>query len=115
MLIVRTQQMNVLLAHRRLEKALRHARKFFPGKCTALGTVGLEVTVRSALDRAAYHGFTSLRDALQFVDLVLVFGPGFDDHLPWAREILENRSGERAHFRCTRLYLGALRCLRRNA
>lgn len=115
MLIIRTQQINALLAHQKLQTMLRHVRKFFPAKCSAFEPGDLELTIRSALERAEYHGFTSLRDALQFVDLVIVFGLGFDYRLPWAREILGGQSVERPHFRCTRLYLRALRYLRRNA
>ena len=112
MLTIRSQQMDAILQEQRVEKALRHVCEFFPAECSQLGQDKLEKTVRSALERAASYGFHHLRDALQFLDLVCVFGPDFERNLPWAREILEERSAERPHFRATRLYQRALATLR---
>ncbi len=107
--------MRVLLERQRLQAALRHAREYFPDECSRLGPEELERAVRDALKRAGSYGLESLRDALQFVDLTLVLGPEFDSALPWAREILAERSGAASRFRSARLYLGAQRHLRRNA
>jgi len=53
-----------------------------------------------------------MRDALQFLDLVLVLGADFDDRLPWAREILREETGSGVRFKSVRLYMGAMRHLR---
>ncbi len=115
MLIIRARQMEVMLEQQRLEVVLQHAQKFFPNQCSTLQPEGLERTVLSAMKRARANGFSAMRDMLQFVDLVLLLGSDFDSTLPWARKILEDRSGEKAHSRSTRLYLRALRHLRRNS
>lgn len=115
MLIIRDSQMEVMLERQRLEVVLQHAHKFFPNECSMLQPEGLERTVLSAMKRARVYGFSAMHDMLQFVDLVLILGANFDSTLPWAHKILEDRSGEQAHSRSTRLYLRALRHLRRNS
>jgi hypothetical protein len=112
MLTIRREQMEALLAHQRLSMAVTHARKFFPEQCAQLQSEELWQTARSAMKRADSYGLTAMRDALQFLDLAIALGPDFDS-LPWAREILEDRSGTGARFRSTRLYMRAVRHLRR--
>jgi hypothetical protein len=80
--------MQVLVEQQRLELVLRHMLKFVPNDCSNVKPQGS----RSSLERANHYGLTSLRDSLQFVDLVLTLGPDFDSNLLWAREILEYRS-----------------------
>ncbi|HEY3838379.1 MAG TPA: hypothetical protein VGL72_17490 [Bryobacteraceae bacterium] len=114
MLTIRSEQMQALAAQQRLAMALRHVRQFFPSECAKLPPESLENTVRRAMARATHYGFTSLRDSLQFVDLAILFGPDFDQNFPWARDILDNDSGERACFRSARLYRRAQQHLRMN-
>ena len=111
-LVIRREQMNALLAHRRLVRAVDHARKCFPEQCAKLTADELRRTARSALSRAGAYGMTSMRDALQFLDLMLVLGADFDERLPWAREILEEQTGRGARLKSTRLYMSAMRHLR---
>ena len=104
--------MDALLAHQRLSMAVTHARKFFPEQCAQLQPEELWQTARSAMKRADSYGLTSMREALQFLDLAIALGADFDSRLPWAREILEDRSGTGSRSRSTRLYLRAVRHLR---
>jgi hypothetical protein len=112
MLTIRQEQMDALLAQRRLSMVVTHAHKFFPEQCAQLRPEELQQTAQSAMKRAASYGLTPMRDVLQFLDLVMVLGADFDSRLPWAREILEDRSGTGSRFRSTRLYLRAVRHLR---
>ncbi len=50
--------------------------------------------VRSAVDKAAGYGMPSARDAFKVAVLMMVFGASFDRDQPWARRILEERSGK---------------------
>jgi len=112
MLTIRREQMDALLAYQRLSMAVTHAGKCFPEQCARLQPEDLWQTAQSAMRRAASYGLTSMRDALQFLDLAMALGPDFDSRLPWARQILEDRSGTGSRFRSTRLYLREVRHLR---
>lgn len=50
--------------------------------------------VRAAIDKATGYGMPAARDAFKMAVLMLVFGASFDREEPWARQILEARSGE---------------------
>lgn len=115
MLTIRREQMEVLLEQRRIQLLVSHARQFFPEKSATVTRPDLEDTARSAIKRARSYGLTSVRDAMQFLDLMFVLGPDFDVKLPWANEILSDRSSESTRFRSTRLYLKAVRHLRSQA
>lgn len=91
MLVVRNEQMAVLsrLAWAAfIERMERHLRESFPDVCTQLDERGLRTVIRESLEAAQCHGLTTERDFCRYLNLVFVFGRGFDRDQSWAREIL---------------------------
>jgi hypothetical protein len=68
-----------------------HARACFPRRCANIGADALPAHVEDGMRRAAAHGLTLERDIGAYVDLTIVFGPGFehDSHCPWASLLTE--------------------------
>jgi hypothetical protein len=70
-------------------KLADHLRRFFPGRCDALGDA-LPGFIDHGLERARHHGLTSERDVCKYVGLMCVLGRDFDTApgMEWARELL---------------------------
>lgn len=67
-------------------------RACFPRRCAALGAEALPGCVEGGMRRAAAHGLTLERDVGAYVELMSVFGPGFehDSRFPWASLLTES-------------------------
>ena len=71
-----------------VRRAVEHLRQFFPQLLQRAGEERAAQVVRSTLARAGEYGLRSEQDVCVFLDLVVVFGPDFDQKLAWARELL---------------------------
>lgn len=97
--VIREQQME---AFRRASRAafedemVAHSRNFSPRLCEVIGEEQLRVALRRAIDRADRYGFTCRGPIRLFIELMFLFGSGFDTdaQYPWAREILHGSGDE---------------------
>jgi hypothetical protein len=117
MLVIRDAQMAAFdAAHaRRLRRSLElHARRCFPRQCEALGDDGLAVRVEGARLEAIGEGLASERGVFCWLDLTLVFGPGFADDpaLPWVRPLLRDTASQPEALRVEGLFRAARTWLR---
>lgn len=109
MLVLRNAQLAALgaSAQRRFEeRLLAHLERFFPHLCAQLGEAGLRQLCQDGIARARTYGLRSERDLCKYINLILVFGPGFDREQPWAAEILELNSAPGQ--RMEKIYAAAL-------
>ncbi len=74
-------------------RALKHLRDDLPGPTTAMTDDQLRQVIRTGLGQARSHGLLSEREAVGFIDAVVLLGPGFEDapENGWARQILKDR------------------------
>jgi hypothetical protein len=85
-----------------VRRVYRHLCEHFPEECAAAGEQAVRADVRFGIERAESYGLESEVDLVQFIDVQMVFGRGFDTdpRCPWAREILESTTfvdpGDRA-------------------
>jgi hypothetical protein len=96
-MIVRRSQLDTFAAQSARQfknDLLGHIRRCFPRDYSRLGDSRARAFVDAGVDRARHHGFVSKKEICGLVDLMLIFGPQFDDdsRIPWARAILNNRS-----------------------
>jgi hypothetical protein len=72
------------------DEMLKHCAEFSPRLSAILGCNQLRVVVRSAIRRAAGHGFTFKGPVRLFIELCFLLGSGFDIDIqyPWASECL---------------------------
>ena len=72
------------------EWMVRHLNHCFPRRSAIAGDAAIRRMIRSGVKRAATHGMTARRNVCKYIDLMMVFGNGFDtdEGLPWARSIL---------------------------
>jgi len=71
------------------DRVAAHVQRCFARRWSALQEDGVRGLIRRGVERAAAHGIVAERDVCLFIDLMLVFGAGFDREQAWAREILE--------------------------
>jgi len=101
MLKIRTEQVN------EFERAdapyfetrlIAHLKEAFPKHCGFLGEAGVAETARYGIAKAAEYGFTRQAGAKLYADLLLLVGRGFDTdlQLPWAAEVLNEKTDEAA-------------------
>jgi hypothetical protein len=112
MLTIRNQQLSVFAEALRREfraRLAKHAERFFPEPCAALGKAGVAEVCEEAIGRAGTYGITAERDVAKFLSLMLIFGRRFDEDasLPWAGATLR-QDGIGPTLRINRLYLAAL-------
>jgi hypothetical protein len=117
MFVIRNPQLDALgrAAYEDFVSRMRvHLRKFFPEQCDALGETKIGQLIEFGVKRAREYGFEAEREACKYIDLMCVFGHGFDrdGRLPWARQILESRFPPNPEERMRRLHAVALEALR---
>ena len=97
------------------EVLVAHVRACFPGPCAALGAHALPGHVEDGMRRASAHGLTLERDIGAYVELMIVFGPGFehDSRFPWSSPLTE-ATGLDPSARLQAAFAGALAALSRN-
>ena len=94
-MVIRMKQMEVLSAtafETFKARVAAHIRKCFPQHYAALGVQLTRLLVDLGVASARRHGFQGQKDICGFIDLMLIFGPDFDNDrgLPWCRAILED-------------------------
>src|ERR1700722_5635023 len=67
---------------------VNHLSRCFPAECSVLGEKRLHETIRYGIERARGYEITASREVCTYIDLMIVFGPDFDQELPWAASIL---------------------------
>ena len=88
MLQLRPVQMEILGRVTLKSGLLAHAHAVAPDVCAAVTSDELEAVVTYCMDRCAYYGIARPYDAARYLNLMLVFGPAFDEREDWAVEAL---------------------------
>ena len=96
-MIIRREQMRVFEQVMQTgfeERMLARIREFFPKHPVMLGEEQLLLLVRLAVEKARRHTLITERNVALFLDLMCLLGSGFDadPQMPWAAEILADRS-----------------------
>ena len=109
MLTIRKEQMAVFREPALNDYAKRmvvHLNETFPEKCEALGDAKIRETVKYGIQRSASYGITTEGDVRRYIDLMVMFGPDFDQdpELPWAGSILGNQAIINPTTKINRLY-----------
>ncbi len=97
MLTISTEQIEAFEqdALRRFEdEMIVHSQSFSPALSKVLGEEQLRVAVHSAIERADGYGFTNRGSIRLFIELMFLFGSGFDTdpQYPWIANILQESS-----------------------
>jgi hypothetical protein len=97
--VIREQQMEAFRRARSAafeDEMVAHSRDFSPRLCEVIGEEQLRVALRRAIDRADRYGLTCRGPIRLFIELMFLFGSGFDAdaQYPWAREILHGSGDE---------------------
>lgn len=97
MLTIRREQMDAFeaAAVRDFERRmLAHVKEHLPKHHAVLGEEILRRVIRYGIGRAEAHGFTAESDVCLYITLMLMLGSRFDEdpQLPWAEEILQDKS-----------------------
>jgi hypothetical protein len=73
---------------------VEYLHKILPDICAAMTPEHVVQSVDHAMAMCKFYGFTREIDVLRYLNLMYVFGFGFDRDpgLPWARRILNDRS-----------------------
>jgi hypothetical protein len=87
-------------------RMLIHLRKFFPERCEALGEENCSELIEYGVRRAAAHGFTSERNVCKYLDLMMCFGPDFDENpeLKWPGPILGDETLKNPNYKMQLLF-----------
>lgn len=97
MLVIRKTQMEALKKAADVsfeEKILIHLNQFFPDAFAAMESSGALQMIRHGIRSAKHHGFKSERNVCKYIDVMVVFGPHFDQSpkFPWAAKILSDNN-----------------------
>jgi hypothetical protein len=97
MLTIRREQIETLNAdlRRRFEtRMVAHVNQFFRQRCELLGEGGVREWIVAGIERAAGYGIKAEVDVCRYIDVMFVFGRGFDTdpRYPWAARILNARA-----------------------
>lgn len=97
MLTIRKEQMAVFrepAINDYVKRTVVHLNERFREQCEALGEAKVRETVKYGVQRSASYGVTTEGDVRRYIDLMLMFGPDFDQdpELPWAASILNNKA-----------------------
>ena len=109
MLQIRKEQIEVFdeVAVKSFEdQILKHLREYFPKHCEPLAEEEIRRIIRYGAERARGHGFTYIRSINLYLNLMFLLGSHFDTdlQLPWAAELIADRSIAHETPRIDRLY-----------
>jgi hypothetical protein len=87
-------------------RMVRHLTKCFPEKFGRWGEAKVRQVIRLVVSRPSAHQITAQRDVCKFIDLMIVFGPRFDEDpaLGWPQSVLSDRSLREPTVKMERLY-----------
>lgn len=88
MLLIRAEQMAVLMHHSMRDRLFAHAREIAPKMCAPMSAGELRDVVDYCPGRCRHYGITRDYDVLRYLNLMLVFGFTFDADQPWAAQAL---------------------------
>jgi hypothetical protein len=88
------------------DEMVQHLVQFAPGNARVIGESGIRTVVQLGLKRARGYGFTYRGPLRFYLESMISFGSYFDTdpQLPWAAEILNDRSSADEMQRAGRLY-----------
>lgn len=97
MLVIRKEQRKKLskyMADSFEDKLLLHFKEFFPKHFKMLGKETMQNTIHHGVQVAAAYDVSSRREVCYYISMMLMFGSDFDrdPQLPWAAELLNDRS-----------------------
>lgn len=80
------------------DQMVAHSHAFTPRLCEILGDEQLRLALRQAMARAAAYGFTLRGPVRLCIEMMFLFGSGFDSdpQYPWAASILSSDAGQMA-------------------
>ena len=90
-LTIRQSQMDIFAKAARerfVSEMVVHVKTYFPSQYAKLGDAGLRNTLTETVLKAKTYGFSSKRDICKFINVTMMFGPGFDRSLPLFPTIL---------------------------
>lgn len=107
MLVIRQAQMDVFkeAALASFENEMvAHSQEFSPKLCKVIGEERVRLVVRNGITRAGGYGFTNRGPIRLYIEMMFLFGSGFDSdpQYPWAGSILRDSTEQMA--RAERLY-----------
>jgi hypothetical protein len=93
------------------DRMLLYLNRSFPTQCAALGESNTRKAIQYGLERAASYGMSAEPVAAQYIYLMFVLGPDYDQdaRLPWVRPILSEQGKLRPDEKLARLYQEAMR------
>jgi hypothetical protein len=111
-MIVRNEQLREFekAARAAFEQELcRHMEQFSPGQAEALGPERLRVVVVEGIKRADNYGFTNRGPVRFYLEMMFLFGSGFDTdpQYPWAAAMLNDAATQHQMQLATRLHEAA--------
>lgn len=88
------------------DRMIVHIRKFFPDHFAALQEENTRQLIDYGIERAAIHGIVNECDVCKFTDLMIGFGPGFDEDpkCAWAAQILGDTATSNPSEKVDKLY-----------
>ena len=109
MLTIRKMQMDALesAAIRAFEdRTFQHLQKYFPGHCTLLGEEQMRRVIQQGWVKAKSYDLTPECCVRSYIEFMCLLGSGFDTDplLPWAAEVLNDRTTSDQVARGDRLY-----------
>jgi len=69
-------------------RMLEHVSRFFAGRFNRAGEQRIRELIQEGIGRAAKYGFRTEQEICRFIDLMVVFGPRFDQDADWAARVL---------------------------
>lgn len=108
-LIIRKEQMEAFreVAIKNFEdRTLAHLQESFPERCQELGELGVREAIRYGIKRAATYKIKSKYGVEKYIEVMFMFGRDFDvdANLPWARQILSDRTLKDSKAKADHLY-----------
>ena len=99
MLVIRQEQMEILerAARKAFEdRTYRHLQQWFPHHCRLLGEEQMRLVIGHGWQKANSYGLTAECCVRSYIEFMCLLGGGFDTDnlLPWAAEILNDKSSE---------------------
>ena len=112
MLTIRKEQMAVFAAlemKKFEDRVFAHLNKCFSKRCKVLGEPKVRETIQHGIKRAAAYRISAERDVCKYVDLMMVFGPDFEQSSEhsWASAILDDTTVKSPRRRMKRLFAAA--------
>ncbi len=99
------------------DRMVVHIKKHFSEHYKALGEENTRTLIQYGIERAATYEIVSERDVCKYIDLMVAFGPDYDqDHkLPWAAKNLNDENLNDPSVRINTTYDAGMESLRQSS